>query len=61
MRFIIKTRLVRKLLEDSKVKLKTIDDFTSDIFNPPPIKRIFVDNLKIGTPYMLPSEMFNFI
>jgi type I restriction enzyme S subunit len=52
---------VRKLLEDSKVKLKTIDDFTSDIFNPPPIKRIFTDNLKIGTPYMLPSEMFNFI
>lgn len=40
--------------------LKTIGDLSDGTFNPPPIKRIFTDNINIGTPYMLPQEMYNF-
>jgi type I restriction enzyme, S subunit len=38
----------------------TIGDFSNGTFNPPPIKRIFTDDISKGTPYMLPQEMFDF-
>ncbi len=53
--------VVRKLLKDSGVPLKTVDYYSEDVFNRPPIKRAFTDDLNIGTPYMQPSEMFDFI
>lgn len=53
--------IVRKILKDSGVSLKPISDYTSNVFNPPPIKRVYTDDLNIGTKYMLPSEMFDFI
>ncbi|MDG3548489.1 N-6 DNA methylase [Methanobacterium formicicum] len=51
----------RKILKESDFELKTIDNFTSNVFNPPQIKRIFTEDLNIGTGYMQPSEMFNFV
>jgi type I restriction enzyme S subunit len=42
------------------VPLLTIGDVAPDIFNPPPIKRAFTDKEDLGTPYMLPQEMFDF-
>ncbi len=37
-----------------------IGDFSKGTYNPPPIKRIYTDDIKKGTPYMLPQEMFDF-
>jgi type I restriction enzyme, S subunit len=37
-----------------------IGDFSKGTYNPPPIKRIYTDNIQKGTPYMLPQEMFDF-
>jgi type I restriction enzyme S subunit len=38
----------------------TIGHFSKGTYNPPPIKRIFTDNINKGTPYMLPQEMYDF-
>lgn len=38
----------------------TIGSFSNGTFNPPPIKRIFTDDINKGTPYMLPQEMYDF-
>lgn len=55
--------LAKKYLDDCSKKgvtIKTIADFSEGTYNPPPIKRIFTDDIKKGTPYMLPQEMFDF-
>lgn len=53
----------KQFLEDYELKgnqISKIGDFSKGTFNPPPIKRIYTDNLLKGTPYMLPQEMFDF-
>jgi type I restriction enzyme S subunit len=53
----------RKALEkytDNSGTVATVADFSTGTFNPPPIKRIYTDNAALGTPYMLPQEMFDF-
>lgn len=53
----------RKFLEDFKEtggQVGTIEAMSDGTFNPPPIKRVYTDNDEIGTPYMLPQEMFDF-
>lgn len=42
------------------ISIKTVADFSKGTFNPPPIKRAFTDSESLGTPYMLPQEMFDF-
>lgn len=46
--------------EDRGIEISKIKSFSTGTFNPPPIKRAYTDNTKIGTPYMLPQEMFDF-
>lgn len=46
--------------EEEGNEVLTINEFSSGTFNPPPIKRIFTDDVNRGTPYMLPQEMFDF-
>lgn len=46
--------------EKNGITVSPLSTFSNGTFNPPPIKRAFTDNLKLGTPYMLPQEMFNF-
>ena len=41
-------------------ELATVGELSSGTFNPPPIKRVFTDDEKKGTPYMLPQEMYDF-
>lgn len=53
----------RKILSDAEkkgTKLTTVGNLSDEIFNPPPIKRIFTDDQNRGTPYMLPQEMYDF-
>lgn len=53
----------RKMLEDYEEvggEVITVGDFSSGTFNPPPIKRVYTDDAVLGTPYMLPQEMFDF-
>ncbi|SRR5690554_541044 len=53
----------KQFLEDFELNgnsVKTIGDFSKGTYNPPPIKRIFTDDISKGTPYMLPQEMFDF-
>lgn len=45
---------------ENGIPTKTVQEFTGGVFNPPPIKRAFTDNDELGTPYMLPQEMFDF-
>jgi hypothetical protein len=52
-------QLLETYEEEGKKVLK-VKDFSQGTFNPPPIKRIYTDDLKRGTPYMLPQEMFDF-
>jgi type I restriction enzyme, S subunit len=55
--------LAKKYLNSCAKKgtqIKTVADFSSGTYNPPPIKRIFTDDKKKGTPYMLPQEMYDF-
>jgi type I restriction enzyme S subunit len=49
----------RKILDDYG-DVGSIGELSEGTFNPPPIKRIYTDNIDIGTPYMLPQEMFDF-
>ncbi|TGK08871.1 hypothetical protein EHO60_12605 [Leptospira fletcheri] len=52
-----------KILEAYEAKghdISSIGNFSKGTFNPPPIKRIFTDDIKKGTPYMLPHEMYDF-
>jgi hypothetical protein len=54
---------VKRILEEFESKgneVLKISDFSDGTFNPPPIKRIFTDDISKGTPYMLPQEMFDF-
>jgi type I restriction enzyme S subunit len=56
--------LVKRILKDcenNSIPINNIKDYSKGTFNPPPIKRIFTDDKKLGTPYMLPQEMFNFV
>jgi hypothetical protein len=41
-------------------QVSKVGDLSVGTFNPPPIKRIFTDDARKGTPYMLPQEMFDF-
>lgn len=53
----------KQILSDYEAKgndVYTIEDLSDKTFNPPPIKRVFTDNTAIGTPYMLPQEMYSF-
>ena len=53
----------RQIIDDYESrghKINTIGDFSKGTYNPPPIKRTFTDDKAIGTPYMLPPEMFDF-
>lgn len=51
--------LARKIVDDYG-SVSSIAAFSKGTFNPPPIKRVYTDNAEIGTPYMLPKEMFDF-
>jgi hypothetical protein len=53
-------KIALKDAEENGIEISSIKDFSSGTFNPPPIKRAYTDNKKIGTPYMLPQEMFDF-
>lgn len=46
--------------QESGISIKPLSAFSSGTFNPPPIKRAFTDNVNLGTPYMLPQEMYDF-
>ncbi len=53
----------QSILEEYATKgnaIEKIGDLSKGTFNPPPIKRIFTDDMNNGTPYMLPQEMFDF-
>lgn len=57
---VFQAKLALQKAEAAGIKISTISAFSSGTFNPPPIKRAYTDNKKIGTPYMLPQEMFDF-
>jgi len=57
---VFKANLALQTAEENGIKMKRIKDFSTGTFNPPPIKRAYTDNIKIGDPYMLPQEMFDF-
>ncbi len=42
------------------IEVSPLSSFSDGTFNPPPIKRAYTDNVKLGTAYMLPQEMFDF-
>ena len=53
----------KQILDDFELngnEVLKIGNFSKGTFNPPPIKRIFTDDIVKGTPYMLPQEMFDF-
>ncbi len=53
----------RKILDDFEINggfTELLGSLTVETFNPPPIKRVYTDSEALGTPYMLPQEMFDF-
>jgi len=53
----------KQILEDYEIngnEVVTIGHLSKGTYNPPPIKRIYTDDVTKGTPYMLPQEMFDF-
>lgn len=57
---VYQAKMILSEAERKGMKIKTIKDFSAGTFNPPPIKRIFTDDQKRGTAYMLPQEMYDF-
>jgi len=53
-----KSQKAIRLLQKSGYKITSIKDYAVRVFNPPPIKRQYSG--KEGTPYLTPTEMFQF-
>jgi len=48
----------KKLLEESGYHLWSLGKWR--IFNPPPLKRHFIEQSSSSVPYLMPSELFDF-
>ncbi len=57
---VIQARSILQKAESNGIQIDTIKDLSKGTFNPPPIKRVFTDDQKRGTPYMIPQEMYDF-